>query len=190
MSPAPRQDITRLLSRASDGDPHASDELLPLVYGELRRLAQSRMTHERPGQTLQATGLVHEAYLRLIGDDNDVKWDDRGHFFAAAAEAMRRILIERARRKGRQRHGGEFKRVTMQTNVASLDDDSGELLDLDRALSDLERKDARMADVVKLRYFAGLSIEETAAALDVSVRTVNRNWVAARAWLARELSRE
>jgi RNA polymerase sigma factor (TIGR02999 family) len=179
-------DITQLLSRAHAGDPRAAEELLPLVYGELRKLAHARMRQERPGQTLQATGLVHEAYLRLIGDE-DVGWDSRGHFFAAAAEAMRRILIERARRKARQRHGGELRRTTFDAGVASFDDADEGLLDLDRALTALQDRDEQMATIVKLRYFAGLGIDEVAAALDISPRTVNRNWLAARTWLRSEL---
>ena len=179
-------DITQLLSRAGDGDPRAAEELLPLVYAELRRLAGARMQRERPGQTLQATGLVHEAYLRLVGEESP-EWDNRGHFFAAAAEAMRRILIERARRKSRIRHGGELRRTELDTGVAGLGDDAAGILDLDQALTELEAKDGRMADVVKLRYFAGLGVEETAAALAISPRSVNRTWMAARAWLARRL---
>lgn len=180
------QQITRLLSLANAGDKQAANDLLPLVYGELRKLARSRMSHEQPGQTLQATGLVHEAYLRLVGTE-DLAWDSRGHFFAAAAEAMRRILIERARRKSRVRHGGELRRTTLQADVAGHDDDD-RLLELDEALTNLEARDQLMADIVKLRYFAGLSIEETAAALDISPRSVNRKWVAARAWLQLALS--
>ncbi len=176
------QQITRLLSLANAGDKQAADDLLPLVYGELRKLARSRMRHEQPGQTLQATGLVHEAYLRLVGSE-DIAWDSRGHFFAAAAEAMRRILIERARRKSRIRHGGELRRASMHTDILVVDDADSQLLDLDQALTDLEAQDRQMANVVKLRYFAGLSIEETAAALNISPRSVNRSWVAARAWL-------
>jgi len=181
------QEITKLLGLAGDGNQQAAEELLPLVYGELRKLARARMAHEKPGQTLQATGLVHEAYLRLVGND-DLAWDGRGHFFAAAAEAMRRILIERARRKSRLRHGGELRRTTMATNISGLDAADDELLDLDRALAELEDRDQHMANIVKLRYFAGLSIDETAAALGTSPRTVNRAWVAARAWLKTHLA--
>lgn len=187
MEPKSGHEITELLLSANAGNKQASEELLPLVYAELRKLAHARMAREKPGQTLQATGLVHEAYLRLVGNA-DVAWDGRGHFFAAAAESMRRILIERARRKSREKHGGALRRTTMRTDVASFDDNDEELLDLDRALTDLESRDEQMADIVKLRYFAGLSIDETAAALDLSARTVNRGWVAARAWLKNELS--
>lgn len=179
-------DVTRLLQRIESGEQHLSEQLLPIVYDELRKLARARMAAERPGQTLQPTALVHEAYLRLVGDE-PVGWDSRGHFFAAAAEAMRRILIDRARRRGRIRHGGELRRTTFDGDRLPDADAHSELLDLDRALSDLEAKDQQMADVVKLRYFAGLSIEETAAALSLSPRTVNRSWTAARAWLRSQL---
>jgi len=182
MNNKPGHDITIMLGRISSGDQRASEELLPLVYAELRRLAHARMAREKPGQTLQATGLVHEAYLRLIGNE-DPSWDGRGHFFAAAAESMRRILIERARRKSRQRHGGELHRATFETGLLGVEDGDERLLDLDRALTNLEERDSQMASIVKLRFFAGLSIDETAAALAISPRTVNRSWLAARAWL-------
>lgn len=182
------RNVTRILQRINDGEQHLTDELLPLIYSELRALAKSRMVRERAGQTLQPTALVHEAYLRLIGDE-DVAWDNRGHFFAAAAESMRRILIERARRKHRIKHGGELRRITLHDDRIEIGDDNAQLLDLDRALSDLEEKDEQMAAVVKLRYFAGLTVEETAAALSLSTRSINRTWVSAKAWLAAELSR-
>lgn len=182
------RNVTRILQRINDGEQHLTDELLPLIYSELRALAKSRMVRERAGQTLQPTALVHEAYLRLIGDE-DVAWDNRGHFFAAAAESMRRILIERARRKHRIKHGGELRRITLHDDRIEIGDDDAQLLDLDRALSDLEEKDEQMAAVVKLRYFAGLTVEETAAALSLSTRSINRTWVSAKAWLAAELSR-
>ena len=181
-----QQEVTRILKRIQDGEVQLADSLLPLVYKELRNLAKARMAVEKPGQTLQATALVHEAYLRLVGND-EIAWDSRGHFFSAAAEAMRRILIERARRRGRIRHGGELRRTAMDPDQAGLDTDSAELLDLDRALTALESNDERMANIVKLRYFAGLSIEEVANALDLSPRTVNRNWLAAKTWLLTEL---
>lgn len=175
-------EVTRLLQGASAGDDRAAAELLPLVYGELRSLAKARMLRERPGQTLQATALVHEAYLRLLGDE--ASWSNRGHFFAAAAEAMRRILVEQARRKARLKHGGEFRRTASGPEDIGFDGPGDvELLDLDEALTRLEALDESMASVVKLRYFAGLTVEETAAALDVSPRAVNRHWTAARAWL-------
>lgn len=178
--------ITLLLQNA-DGGSQLADELLPLVYSELRKLARSRMARERPGQTLQATALVHEAYLRLLGDD--VSWQNRGHFFAAAAEAMRRILIEQARRKGRQRHGGELRRSEFRDSAIAIEQSDGsDLMDIDAALTRLEHRDEAMANVVKLRYFAGLGVDDTAAALGISARTVNRLWTAARAWLTVELA--
>jgi RNA polymerase sigma factor (TIGR02999 family) len=177
-----------MLQRINDGEKHLADELLPLIYSELRTLAKSRMVRERAGQTLQPTALVHEAYLRLLGDE-DVAWDNRGHFFAAAAESMRRILIDRARRKNRINHGGELRRTTLHEDRLQIGDDDAQLLDLDRALSELEEKDEQMAAVVKLRYFAGLTVEETAAALSLSTRSINRTWVSAKAWLAAELTR-
>jgi RNA polymerase sigma factor (TIGR02999 family) len=172
----------------SQGDPQASAELLPLVYDELRKLAAQKLAHERPGQTLQATGLVHEAYARLVGGTNDPEWNNRGHFFGAAAEAMRRILIENARRKGRIRHGGELKRVDLDSQLAVTDDTNTDLLALDEELKRLEAEDPEAAQVVKLRYFAALTIEETAAALGLSPRTVNRHWAFARAWLYVQLN--
>ena len=182
------KNVTRILQRINDGEKHLTDELLPLIYSELRTLAKSRMVRERAGQTLQPTALVHEAYLRLLGDE-DVAWDNRGHFFAAAAESMRRILIDRARRKNRIKHGGELRRTTLHDDRIQIGDDDAQLLDLDRALSDLEEKDEQMAAIVKLRYFAGLTVEETAAALSLSPRSINRTWVSAKAWLAAELTR-
>jgi RNA polymerase sigma factor (TIGR02999 family) len=189
-------DVTRLLERASRGERAASEELLPLLYDELRRLARSRLARERPGVTLQPTALVHEAYLRLVGDGG-ASWEHRGHFFAAAAEAMRRILIERARRSARVRHGGELRRATLPEDLAAgasaphglAPDALGPemLLAIDEALKRLETRDERMAQVVKLRYFADLTVEETAEATGLSVRSVGRHWTAARAWLAREL---
>lgn len=179
--------ISRLLDSASQGDGMAAEELLPLLYGELRRLAAARMAREMPGQTLQPTALVHEAYLRLI-KSRELGWDGKGHFFAAAAEAMRRILIERARRHGRLKHGAEHRRVTLEDGAAREEPDPSELLSLDRCLSRLEERDPAMAQVVKLRYFAGLTVPETASALDVSPRQVNRLWTAARAWLQREMA--
>ncbi len=183
--PSP-DEVTRLLDGIGRGDRMASDQLLPLVYDELRRLAGARMARENPGQTLQPTALVHEAYLRLVKDE-DLGWEDRGHFFAAAAEAMRRILIERARRYARHKHGAGQRRVPLADDLASAEPDAAELLSLDRCLDQLEERDAAMARVVKLRYFAGLTVEETAAALAVSRRQVSRLWIAARAWLRREM---
>ncbi len=178
-----RQEITRILNESGDD---AVDELLPLVYAELRTIARRKMQSEKPGQTLQATALVHEAFLRLLGDSAD--FENRRHFFAAAAEAMRRILIEQARRKARLRHGGEQRRTATPLEQLGNEDNHGaDVLDLDAALSRLEQIDEAMSDVVKLRYFAGLTVDETAAALDISARSVNRQWTAARAWLSSEL---
>ncbi len=179
-------EVTRLLAGIERGDPTAAEELLPLVYGELRRLARARMARERQGHTLQPTALVHEAYLRLLGG-RDVEWQSRGHFFGAAAEAMRRILIERARRSSRQRHGGDLQRVAMPAEIPDDADGHRRLLDLDLALRRLEARDREMGKVVTLRTFAGLTVEETARVLGSSPRTVNRLWTAARAWLGREL---
>ncbi len=178
----PVSEVTRLLSAVADDETGAAEQLLPIIYEELRRLAESRMAAERPGHTLQATALVHEAYLRLVGGD-DPEWDSRWHFFAAAAEAMRRILIEHARGKGRQKRGGGRQRFGLHEDDAASNDRAEELLALDEALSRLEGHSERMARVVKLRYFAGLSVEHTAAAMDIAVRTVKRDWATARVWL-------
>jgi RNA polymerase sigma factor (TIGR02999 family) len=180
-------DVTQILSRIESGDPTAAEQLLPLLYEELRRLAACRLADEKPGQTLQATALVHEAYLRLIGGPNGQSWNSRGHFFAAAAEAMRRILVEQARRKNRVRHGGALRRVDFDSEVPISDGTDENLFALDEALQRLTTEDPEAAEVVKLRYFAGLTIEETASALGISVRTVNRHWAYARAWLFRKL---
>lgn len=179
--------ITRLLDELKQGRRQASDELLPLVYAELRKLARARLAREKHGQLQQPTSLVHEAYLRLIGDAG-ADWEGRGHFFGAAAEAMRRILIERARRRARVKHGGGQQEVEFDEALAHHEPPSEELLALDAALTRLEAQDSDMAKVVKLRYFAGLTVEETAHCLDSSPRTVNRQWTAARAWLRREMS--
>lgn len=183
------RDVTRILSAIEQGDQAAASELLPLVYEELRRLAASRMKQERSGQTLQPTALVHEAFLRLVGEDCK-QWDGRGHFFAAAAEAMRRILIENARRKGRIKRGGELHRQDLDDNVSAVaPENANDLLALDEALTKLAEEDADLAKLVELRYFTGLTIEETAKVLEVSPRTTKRNWSYARAWLQREMSR-
>lgn len=166
----------------------AAADLLPLVYEELRKLARARMARERPGQTLQPTALVHEAYLRLSGD-GDAPWASRAQFFAAAAEAMRRILIEKARRSRRRKRGGGRRRVTLDEGLLQAEPAPEEILALDQAIDRLEARDAAMARVVKLRYFAGLTVEETALALETSPRTVKRLWTAGRAWLHRELTR-
>jgi RNA polymerase sigma factor (TIGR02999 family) len=175
--------LTKILDAISQGDPQASAELLPLVYDELRKLAAQKLAREQPGQTLQATSLVHEAYVRLVGNADDAEWSNRGHFFAAAGEAMRRILIESARRKGRIRHGGERKRIDLDSQLGVSDEPDANLLALDEALQQLEAVEPEAAQVVKLRYFAALTIEETASSLGLSTRTVNRHWAFARAWL-------
>lgn len=181
-------DVTRILNAIEQGDAQATDRLLPLVYEELRLLAAQKLTHEPPGQTLQATALVHEAYLRLVGEERRT-WDSRGHFFAAAAEAMRRILVESARRKRTQRRGGDRERIDLTGSDAGTEDDphGDDLLVLDQALERLSRKDAVKAHVVKLRYFAGLTIEQTASSLGISPATAKRYWTYARAWLIREM---
>jgi RNA polymerase sigma factor (TIGR02999 family) len=183
-------DVTRILDAIGQGDPHAAAELLPLVYDELRRLAAQKRAHEAPGQTLDATALVHEAYLRLVpGPAQAAHWDGRGHFFAATAEAMRRILIDNARKKGRLRRGGAWRRVDLDAahRVAALPDDA--LLDLDAALTRLADLDPTRAELVKLRFFAGLTMPEAAAALGLSLATAERYWAFARAWLYAELTR-
>jgi RNA polymerase sigma factor (TIGR02999 family) len=179
--------ITELLARARRGEQDAGRELVLAVYGELRTLARGQLARERPGHTLQPTALVHEAWLRLGAPADVANWENRAHFFGAAAEAMRRILIEHARGKARLKRGGDARRVTLDEAGAGFEASPEDLLALDRALTGLERQDAQMAAVVKLRYFAGLTVEETASALDVAPRTVNRLWTGARAWLLREL---
>jgi RNA polymerase sigma factor (TIGR02999 family) len=182
-------DATRLIEAAVAGDPKAAADLLPLIYDELRKLATARLAAEKPGQTLQATALVHEAYLRLVGSDPDQPWNGRGHFFAAAAEAMRRILVEQARRKGRVRHGGGVNRVELEdVPIVGDDDRADDLVALDGAVDALARVEPAKAEVVKLRYFAGLTIEETAACLEISPATAKRQWAVARAWLYRHVS--
>jgi RNA polymerase sigma factor (TIGR02999 family) len=181
-------DVTRILSRIEQGDPAAAEKLLPLVYDELRKLAASKLAREKPGQTLNATALVHEAYARLIGDDSGQRWDSRGHYFTAAAEAMRRILVESARRKGRVRHGKGHQRVDFDTGFDVAGDVNHDLVALDDALTQLATEEPAAAEVVKLRYFAGLTIEQAAEALGISVRTANRHWAYAKAWLFAQLS--
>ena len=181
-------DVTRILNAIERGDGRATDELLPLVYEELRLLAAQRLSHEAPGQTLQATALVHEAYLRLVGDES-LSWNSRGHFFSAAAEAMRRILVENARRKKSGKRGGGQSRVELDGSEAacSTSPDPESLIALDEALLRLSQVDGAKAEVVKLRYFAGLTIEQTAASLGISPATAKRLWTYARAWLIREM---
>jgi RNA polymerase sigma factor (TIGR02999 family) len=180
-------DISRLLDAASGGDHQAAAELLPLVYDELRKLAAARLAAENPGQTLQATALVHEAYLRLVGPADDARWDSRGHFFAAAAEAMRRILVDAARRKNAEKHGGGRDRVDLDDDVPAALGRPERLLALDEALDRLAVVEPRAAEVVKLRYFAGLTVPQAAAALGVSTRTADSDWAYARAWLVAAL---
>lgn len=184
--------VTLLLKAASAGDPQAGEALLPVVYEELRQLARRRMANEPAGHTLQPTALVHEAYLRLVGGGGD-PWENRKHFFGAAAQAMRRILIERARRYGRLKHGGDREREVFHEDGLAVGGgsseavDPAELLALNEALKELEVKDPRMAQIVLLRFFAGLGVEETAAAMDISPRTVKREWSVARLWLQNAL---
>ena len=181
-------DVTRILNAIEQGDPSAAEQLLPLVYDELRKLAAQRMAQEKPGQTLDSTALVHEAYLRLVDGDGSRQWDSRGHFFAAAAEAMRRILIEVARRKQALRRGGDRQRVAPDWSQIELPCKPDELLDLNEALDRLEQLDRRKAELVKLRYFAGLTIPQAAAALGISTTTADRYWAYARAWLHQEVA--
>ena len=193
VTPSPQQ-VTQVLDAAAAGDPAAGEALLPLVYDELRRLARQRLSREGAGLTLQPTALVHEAWLRLVGDV-DVRWNSRGHFFAAAAQAMRRILIERARRAAAAKHGGARRRLDLHAvdHAAELtiavDDQHEQIVDLDAALAHLERRDARKAQIVMLRFFAGLNIEQTALAMDLSPATVKTEWRFARAWLHSEMER-
>jgi RNA polymerase sigma factor (TIGR02999 family) len=177
-------DVTRMLSAIGQGDPSAAEQLLPLVYDELRQLAAQKLAHEQPGQTLQPTALVHEAYLRLVGGDQVHDWDGRRHFFAAAAEAMRRILIDRARHKQTRKAGGGRRRLDLDGLEPALEEDDGDrLLALDEALRLLEAEDPRKAELVKLRFFAGLTAAQAAAALGVSASTAEKDWAYARSWL-------
>lgn len=181
-------DISQILDAAAQGDSAAASQLLPLVYDELRRLAGQRLAHEKPGQTLQPTALVHEAYLRLLAADGQgQRWDGRGHFFAAAAEAMRRILVDGARRKAAVKHGGQATRVELEDDFALTADQPDELLALDDALSELEQHDEPAARLVKLRYFAGLTHQQAAESLGITRRAADRIWVLARAWLFQRL---
>ncbi len=182
-------DVTHILNAIDAGDPHAAEQLLPLVYAELRRLAAAKLAHERPGQTLDATGLVHEAYLRLVGSAQpQVAWDHRGHFFAAAAEAMRRILVDRARAKATQKRGGDHQRLDLDDIPAV--EVNGDLVALDEALAELESHNEPAARLVKLRYFIGMSHQEAAAAMDISRRSADRLWALARAWLLLRLGHD
>ncbi len=181
-------EVTQILQAMAAGDPHAASQLLPLVYDELRKLAAQKLAQERPGQTLQPTALVHEAYLRLVGPAEPSRWKDHGHFFAAVAEAMRHILVDIARRKRRIKHGGGRQRVPLDDAVTAPPASPDELLALDEALTRLAAEDPDAAQVVQLRYFAGLSVEEAAQSLKMARATAYRHWTFARAWLLQELA--
>jgi RNA polymerase sigma factor (TIGR02999 family) len=181
-------EVTRILSAIDQGDPAAAAQLLPLVYDELRKLAAQRLAQEKPGQTLQATALVHEAYLRLVHGETDQAWNSRGHFFAAAGLAMRRILVEQARRKRRARHGGDRQRVDLAAALDVAEPDGHDWIALDEALDRLEQADPVAARVVHLRYFAGMTNAEAATVLGISLRSAERNWTYARTWLHRALA--
>jgi RNA polymerase sigma factor (TIGR02999 family) len=183
-------DVTRILSAIEQGDPHAAGQLLPLVYDELRQLAAQKLAQEKPGQTLEATALVHEAYLRLVDVEQAQQWNSRGHFFAAAAEAMRRILVEHARRKQRLKHGGGRRRLDLDAACAAVPPPAADLLALDEALGRLAARDPVRAELVKLRFFAGLTMPEAAQALGLSLATAERYWTFARTWLYAELTDE
>ncbi|MEK6261444.1 MAG: ECF-type sigma factor [Planctomycetota bacterium] len=183
-------DVTQILNAIERGDRQAAGQLLPLIYDELRKLAAQKLAHEPSGQTLQATALVHEAYVRLVSGGDAERWDHRGHFFAAAAEAMRRILVDRVRQKAAEKHGGELRRIEFDAALLMAGEQSGravDLLTLDEALTELEQHDEPAARLVKLRYFAGLSHQEAAEAMGVTRRAADRLWVLARAWLFQRL---
>jgi RNA polymerase sigma factor (TIGR02999 family) len=183
-------EVTRILSDIEQGDPSAADQLLPLVYDELRKLAAAKLADEAPGQTLQATALVHEAYMRLVGDEPAGGWAGRRHFFAAAAEAMRRILVERARQKGRQKHGGQWRRVELDDAALPADERRDDLVALDEALTEFAGQQPAKAELIKLRYFAGLTLDQAAEALGISRATAARHWTFARAWLYDRIRRQ
>ena len=183
-------EVTRILAAVERGDSHAAAELLPLVYNELRKLATARMAAEAPGQTLQPTALVHEAYLRLVDVEKADRWDSRGHFFAAAAEAMRRILVDQARRKGAEKHGGGLARQDLELLAIAVAEPDSDLLAVDEALARFEAVDPAKAVLVKLRYFAGMTIPQAAEALGISPTTADRHWAFARAWLHTELKKD
>jgi RNA polymerase sigma factor (TIGR02999 family) len=181
-------DVTNILDQIESGDPLAAEQLLPLVYQELRKLAKAKLAHEKPGQTIQATVLVHEAWLRLAGSDAPSQWNGRGHFFAAAAQAMQRILVENARRKKRLKAGGEFQRVELSEVAALVHGPSVDVLAVDEALKKLDQLDHRKAELVRLRFFAGLTLPEAARALGISTSTADNDWAYAKAWLRVEMS--
>jgi RNA polymerase sigma factor (TIGR02999 family) len=180
-------EVTRILSAIEQGDAHAAEQLLPLVYDELRKLAAQKLAQEKPGQTLQATALVHEAYVRLVDVDRPQSWNSRGHFFAAAAEAMRRILVESARKRRRLKRGGDRQRFDLDPLQFSVPEVSDDLLALDEALTEFAQKHPEKAKLVRLRYFAGLTVNEAAQALGISTSTADRHWTYARAWLYRRI---
>ncbi|QEG34781.1 ECF-type sigma factor [Bythopirellula goksoeyrii] len=182
-------DVTQILSQIEQGDPSAAEELLPLVYEELRKLAAAKLAQEKPGQTLQATALVHDAYIRLVDVEKAEHWDSRGHFFAAAAESMRRILVDIARRKKRPKHGGNLQRVNLDAACTFAEEPSEDILALDEALRSFATADPKKADLVKLRFFAGMTIPEAAEALGISHATAERYWTYARCWLFSELDK-
>ncbi|MBI3463737.1 MAG: sigma-70 family RNA polymerase sigma factor [Planctomycetes bacterium] len=182
-------DVTQILSAIEQGDPHAAEQLLPLVYDELRKLAAQKLAQESPGQTLQATALVHEAYIRLVDVEKARHWDSRGHFFSAAAEAMRRILLNRARDKKRLKRGGDRQRIDLDRVEIALDTNDEQLIALDEALDQLAVEDKVSAELVKLRFFAGLTLREAARSLGIAQRTAERQWAYARAWLYDQLRR-
>lgn len=184
-------EVTRILSAIESGDASASEKLLPVVYDALRKLAAERLAREASGQTLQATALVHEAYLRLVGDGAEGRphWDSRGHFFAAAAEAMRRILIDRARARGAEKRGGSWHRINLDLTKLSLDAVPGELVELDEVLTRFRTEEPEKARLVELRFFAGLTMDQAAAILGISIASAGRHWAYARAWLYQELSK-
>lgn len=182
-------EVTQILEAIETGDSTATDRLLPIVYDELREIAARQMAFERAGHSLQATALVHEAYMKLIGTEQ-VRWSGRAHFFGAAAESMRRILVDSARKRDRKKRGGTRRRLALDVADLAMDEQASQVLALDEALTRLESQDARMASIVKLRFFSGLSVEETAKTLDTSPRTVKREWALARAWLFRALREE
>lgn len=183
-------DVTRLLEQVKDGETVAAEQLLPLVYDELRRVAAEKLAQEKPGQTLQATALVHEAWLRLVDVDYVQSWSSRRHFFGAAAEAMRRILVDHARRKNRQKHGGDWQQITVRLEEVEVTAGDSLLEALDEALGRFEQVDATACELVKLRYFAGLSLRDAGQALELAPRTADRLWAFAKAWLLREIRRD
>jgi len=188
MYPLDMSDVTQILQAIERGEPQATDELLPIVYEELRSLAAQQLSNENPGHTLQATALVHEAYLKLVGGGGEQGWNSRGHFFAAAAEAMRRILVDRARRRSAQKRGGGMQRIDLGGLELSVDSDPEQMLALDEALGRLREIDAQAESIVNLRFFAGLTLDQAARSLGVSERTAYRDWAFAKSWLYREMS--